>query len=151
MNDKEIIASATQLLGDTRAGLLTTIDLNGAPNVRWMATHTLLGSLDVMYTITSPTSNKAAEIAANPNVTWLFSRVNFTEIAKIRGKAFIEDDPLLKSQIWDAIGSRTWRYFTINKEDPTFAVLVTEFREIEYYAPGKQMFEPVRVTLAKGA
>ena len=147
MDDKEIIRRAISIVTETRAGLLATVGLDGAPNLRWMATHSLMGSLDTLYTITAPASNKVREIEKNPAVTWLFTRVNFNEILKLHGVASLEDEPLLKSQIWDIVGRKTWRYFTINRENPEFLVLVTKVRSIEYYAPQEGVFEPLKVKL----
>jgi general stress protein 26 len=109
MDDKEIIRRATAIVTETRAGLLATVGLDGAPDLRWMATHTLMGSLGTLYTITAPSSNKVQEIAKNPLVTWLFTRVNYNEIVKLHGTALLEDEPLLKSQIWDTVGRKTSR------------------------------------------
>ena len=111
-NEDAILKKAMTIIKETRAGVLATIDEDGSPNMRWMATHSVMGSLKNLYTITSPASNKSNEVGKEPRVTWLFTRVNFTEVLKVRGKAYIDDDPQLKSQVWDRVGKKTWKYFS---------------------------------------
>lgn len=147
MEKPEIVRRAKNLIAEAKVALLATCGLDGHPNARWMATHTLAGGIERFYTLTAPNSNKTREIAADPRVTWLLNRVNHTEVLKLHGVASVEDDPLLKAQIWDLVGKKTKQYFTIHDGQSEFVVLVTEVKAIEYFAPGEGIHKPIVVRL----
>jgi hypothetical protein len=67
-----VIGLAKKLANGKRPGVLATVDEQGMPHLRWMATLSLK-DFPLLYTITSPTSRKIQHIRRNPNVNWMFS------------------------------------------------------------------------------
>ena len=62
-----VVDLAKKLADGTRPGVFATVDEQGMPHLRWMATLSLR-EFPRLYTITSPESRKIQHIRSNPNV-----------------------------------------------------------------------------------
>ena len=70
-NREQIISLARELLQGGNPGILSTVDQSGFPQSRWMATMSFDDFPD-LYTLTSATSRKVAQIQEHPIVNWMF-------------------------------------------------------------------------------
>jgi general stress protein 26 len=125
---------AKKLADGKRPGVLATVDENGRPHLRWMATVSLQ-EYPLLYTITSPQSRKIEQINKNPNVSWMFSNDEMTVVVNISGKARIETDFAKINRVWKLLEDKSKAYFlSIATDGPGFAVIETEVEEIECVA-----------------
>jgi general stress protein 26 len=136
--DTELSRLVWQLVSDARHGLLTTVDKDGWPHATWMNFETK-GTLDEIFTITGPATQKVANLRANPRTEWMFSHPNFTveNIAYISGETrIIEGDAV--EPYWDAIPGKSRAYY--RQSDKTddfhhFVVLVTKVTKVVLSRP----------------
>jgi general stress protein 26 len=130
-----VIDLARKLADGTRPGILATVDEQGMPHVRWMATLSLQ-DWPLLYTITSPASNKVQHIAHHPSVSWMFSNEEMNVIVNIRGKARITTDAAKMQRVWKMLEDKSKAYFlSIAADGPGFAVIETEIEDIDCVVP----------------
>ena len=130
-----VIDLAKKLADGQRPGILATVDENGMPHLRWMATLSL-HDWPLLYTITSPASRKVQHIQNNPNVSWMFSNDEMNVIVNIRGKARIANDVGKMQHVWKLLEDKSKAYFlSIASDGPGFAVIETEIEGIDCSVP----------------
>ena len=130
-----VIDLAKKLADGSRPGILATVDEQGMPHLRWMATLSL-HDWPLLYTITSPTSRKIQHLSNNPNVSWMFSNEEMNVVVNIRGKARITDDVGKRQHVWKLLEDKSKAYFlSIANDGPGFAVIETEIEDIDCTVP----------------
>ena len=130
-----VIDLAKKLADGKRPGVLATVDEQGMPHLRWMATLSL-HDWPLLYTITSPASKKIQHINKNPNVSWMFSNEEMNVIVNIRGKARIASDAGKMQRVWKMLEDKSKAYFlSIAADGPGFAVIETEIEDIDCIVP----------------
>lgn len=130
-----VVDLAKKLADGKRPGVLATVDEQGMPHLRWMATLSL-HDFPLLYTITSPTSRKLQHISNNPNVSWMFSNEEMNVIVNIRGKARIATDFGKMQHVWKLLEDKSKAYFlSIANDGPGFAVIETEIEDIDCVVP----------------
>ena len=130
-----VIDLAKKLADGKRPGILATVDENGMPHLRWMATLSL-HDFPLLYTITSPESRKIEHIAKNPSVSWMFSNEELNIIVNIRGKARIATDFGKMQHVWKLLEDKSKAYFlSIAADGPGYAVIETEIEDIDCIVP----------------
>lgn len=124
----ELARVAIRLIRDCSYGLITTADENGQPHATWMNFQTR-GQLDEIFTVTAPTTQKVANLRANPRSEWMFFHPGFhaESIVYVTGETrIVEGDGVRKW--WDAMpeSSRSYIRQHCDTSDPTqFVALVT--------------------------
>jgi general stress protein 26 len=130
-----VVDLAKKLADGKRPGILATVDENGVPQMRWMATLSL-HDFPLLYTITSPASRKIQHIKNNSNVSWMFSNEEMNVVVNIRGKARIVSDSGKMQRVWKMLEDKSKAYFlSINSDGPGFAVIETEIEGIDAVVP----------------
>lgn len=130
-----VIELAKKLANGKRPGILATVDEQGMPHMRWMATLSLR-DWPLLYTITSPASRKVQHIGKNPNVSWMFTNEEMNVIVNIRGKARIATDFGKRQHVWKLLEDKSKAYFlSIAADGPGFAVIETEIEDIDAIIP----------------
>ena len=135
MNQQEFLAKLSAILDEARTGVLTTVDSEGRPHGRWMTPALLKGRGGALYCVTSPRSDKAADLAANPAAEWLIQTPTLNEIAIVRGPVNVIDNPALRTELLDMIGRRLTVFWKVNPAAMDLVVLETVMREGEYFRP----------------
>ncbi|MCE0498781.1 MAG: pyridoxamine 5'-phosphate oxidase family protein [Methylacidiphilales bacterium] len=126
---------AKKLADGKRPGILGTVDQQGMPHMRWMATLSL-HDFPLLYTITSPKSRKIEHIRHNPSVSWMFSDDTMTMIVNLRGKARIADDAGKMLHVWNLLEDKSKAYFlSIGADGLGYAVIETEIEDIDCIVP----------------
>ena len=130
-----VVDLAKKLADGRRPGVLATVDEQGMPHIRWMATISL-NDWPLLYTITSPNSRKIQHIAKNPHVSWMFANEEMNVIVNIRGKARLADDFGKMQRVWKLLADKSKAYFlSIADNGPGFAVIETEIEDIDCIVP----------------
>lgn len=135
MNQQEFLAKLSAVLDEARTAVLTTVDPEGRPHGRWMTPALLKGRGAALYCVTSPRSDKAADLAANPAAEWLIQTPTLNEIVTARGPVNVIDNPALRTELLDVIGRRLTVFWKVNPEAMDLVVLETVIREGEYFRP----------------
>jgi len=130
-----VVELAKKLADGKRPGVLATVDEQGMPHMRWMATLSL-HDWPLLYTITSPASRKIQHITVHPHVSWMFSNDEMNIIVNIRGKARMVSDLGQMQRVWKLLEDKSKAYFlSIAADGPGFAVIETEIEDIDCIIP----------------
>jgi general stress protein 26 len=139
MDLKEMFSKLDRLLGDSRTGILTTVDKRGYPRSRWMTPALVPGREGNIYGVTSPTFEKALEIIHHPEVSWLFQSKALDEILTASGKITLINNPALKSEVLEALGRNLAVFWRVNPNEKDLVVLETQVEEMTYFKPMKNV------------
>jgi general stress protein 26 len=144
LTQDEIIGMVNDVLGSGRPGVLSTLDFNGAPQSRWMATSSFV-EFPRFYTLTSPSSPKVEQIEAHPTVQWMFSSSDLDLVVNLTGRArmLLPDNAAEVKKIWREIVDKSRAYFLGDSDrGPGFAIIETtvEVCECTLPAQGRKFF-----------
>ncbi len=137
MTPKEIMNKLEIILDDAKAGILSTVDLQGTPRMRWMTPAILKDRPGFLYTVSSPDSGKITEILTNPKCEWIIQSPGLTEIVNLKGSITAIDNPALKNEVFELLGSRLTAFWKANPDKDEFIVLETAIEQAAYFKPMK--------------
>jgi len=143
LEQEDMIGMVNEILGSGRPGVLSTLDFNGAPQSRWMATSSF-EDFPVFYTLTSPESAKVEQIEAHPPVQWMFSSPDLGVIVNLTGRAHILlPDAVTVKKVWRRIPDKSRAYFLGDSvHGPGFSIIETTVELVECTLPelGRKFF-----------
>lgn len=126
-----------RILENSRVGILTTVDERGYPHSRWMTPALVPGREGYIYAVTSPSFRKALEAASHPQVGWIFQTKSLDQILSAGGKINIIDNPSLKCEVQEALGTNLAVFWRVNPNEKDLVVLETVVEEMTYFNPVK--------------
>jgi general stress protein 26 len=135
-NRDQIISMARELLRSGNPGIFSTVDQRGFPQSRWMATMSFDDFPD-LYTLTSATSRKVAQIQEHPLVHWMFSNHDLSFILNLTGRAeiYLHEAEAMK-RIWHQIADKSRAFFLGDSvKGPGFVVIHTKVEMMECTIP----------------
>ena len=139
-NRDQIIGMARELLQGGNPGTFSTVDQEGFPQSRWMATMSF-DDFPNLYTLTSATSRKVAQIQEHPIVHWMFSNQDLSFIVNLTGRAeiYLHEADAMK-RIWHQIADKSRAFFLGDSvKGPGFVVIHTKVEMIECTIPRKML------------
>ena len=137
-NREQIIRAVRETLKANNPGILSTVDRDGFPQSRWMATMSFSDFPD-LYTLTAATSRKVSQIQTNPVVQWMFFNEALTFVVNLTGRAelFLHEAEAMK-RIWGQIADRSRAYFLTSPTGGAgFVIIHTKVEKIECTIPRK--------------
>jgi general stress protein 26 len=143
MDRNQIVNKIEEILEDAKTGIMTTINEESKPSLRWMTPAILKYPAPAIYCFSIPRCEKLKHIAANKNVVWMIQRRDLREIVKIEGTAKIIDNPATKGELLERIGTRLETFFKANANSEEFVVIETVIQKAEYYMPIKGIVETI--------
>lgn len=129
-------AQVRELLCRVPLGVFGTVDAEGKPQMRWMAT-TTFEDFPYLYTLTSIESRKVNDLSVNPWVTWMFTSEDLKFVVNLAGQArIVLKDTATTKKIWNQIVDKSRAYFLGHcVNGPGFAILETVVERIECSFP----------------
>jgi general stress protein 26 len=141
-NSEHVIRLAKQLANGSRPGVMATVDSEGNPHVRWMATLSLQ-EFPHLYALTSPTSRKVEHLRRNPRVSWLFTNDASSAVVNLSGTATIITDQAAVNRIWRMIEDKSNAYFLgLDSVSGGVAVIDTVIEGVECTLPRYDLHYP---------
>jgi general stress protein 26 len=137
MNARDMWKRLDGLIEIFRVGIFTTVDERGYPRSRWMTPILLRGREGCLYAVTSPSFRKALDIAGNPQVEWAFQTRALDEILTLNGKVELIDNPSLKSEVQEALGTNLTVFWRVNPNESSLVVIETRVEEFNLFLPMK--------------
>ncbi len=144
MDKREIIAQIERIIDDVKTGLLATVSKDGKPAMRWLTPALLRGRTGAIYNITAPNSDKTTHLRLNPNVQWIFQTKALDRIVTVDGKVNIVENPSIRSEVLEMVGSRLRAFWKITQDERDLLVLETIIEKATYYVPMKGTKETVQ-------
>jgi pyridoxamine 5'-phosphate oxidase len=131
------------LLQDTKVGILATVGKDKKPHMRWMTPAMIKDRQDVIFSITAPNFPKAIDMEAYPNVEWMFQSRALDKVISLKGKANILDNPAIKAEILEHIGTGLNVFWKLNEDPGNYIILETVIEEATLFLPMKGSREKV--------
>jgi len=144
MNQKEILRKLRELLDDSRAGLLGSVDAEGKVHIRWMTPVVSQDRVNTIFCVTREDARKVRHIEVQPQVEWMIQNKALTEIVNVRGVATVLDNPGLKTEVLEALGSKLTVFWKVDLAKIDLVVIETVMQEAIYFRPMKGEREIVR-------
>ena len=146
MTNAETIAKLAQLTQGIRTCMLTTLDDEGRPHSRPMATQEVTRN-GVISFLTSKASLKSREIEEERTVNLSYADDSNSRYVSITGRAELSDDREKIHQLWSVFYKAWW---PAGEGDPDIVVLSVQIEQAEYWdAPGGKVIQ--LLGLAKAA
>lgn len=131
----DIFGVIRQLVDGNHPGIFTTVDRQGHPHARWMASLSF-DEVPWVYTLTDLESRKIVQIEGNPAVSWMFCNADLSLILNLDGQAKVFTDTATIKRIWGKIRHKEQAYFLRNSQSGLgIAVIATELKHIECCTP----------------
>lgn len=143
MTIQEFLSKLTSILDETRVGLMGSVDEKESPHLTWMTPALLKGRPGVIFAVSSPYSYKVMNIKSRPQVEWVFQNRSMDYVLRVKGKANIIDNPALKTEVMETIGSGLNVFWKINNDDTDMVVIETIVEEAFILYPNKGISERV--------
>jgi pyridoxamine 5'-phosphate oxidase len=135
MDNREVMNRVGAIIEAHGTGLLATIDDNGHPHVRWMTPTLLRASPGVIYALTAPGFSTFDQVRAHAQVEWMFQTPTLDEVITIRGLVNVVDNPSLRSEVLEALGTRLNALWKLAPQIPDLVVLETVVEKAVRYLP----------------
>jgi hypothetical protein len=68
-------------------------------------------------------------------VSWLFNSPGFEEVVTLHGVATVEDSPLLRAGIWEAMANKVRAFILKSDENLQFVIIQTRVERAEFLLP----------------
>ncbi len=144
MDNRELMKRVEEILDDAKAAVLATVDEEGVALVRWMTPTVLKGRAGCLYAVTTPKTRKLVNLDSQPVVEWMIQTRALTEVVNLRGIMRAVDNPALKTEVMEALGSWLTVFWKINPDKTEFVVTETMIQEGTYFRPMRAEKKTVR-------
>ena len=144
MTRHEILEVLETILNEAHTAVLATADEDGRPRMRWMTPALIRGRSGAVFSVTSPGFTKVHQLAARPEVEWLFQTPVLDTIVTVRGRINVIENPSLLSEVLEALGPYMRSFWKLKGDERDLVVLETIIEEATYYKPMKGLKEVVR-------
>lgn len=144
MNKNQLMLKLLEIIDTVKTGILSSIDSEGVPHLRWMSPCILSIHQHNIYAITSPHSKKAQQVKENPEVEWMFQNKALDTIINVRGRINIIDNPSLKTEIVEKINKRLNVFWKVVESKTDFFVIETIIESATYFEPMKGHKEEIK-------
>jgi len=132
----ELWRTASRLVADSHVAVMTTADAAGMPHAAWM--NILADSaMEEVFSITAPTTQKIANLRANPRAEWMVASPSNETIVYLSGPTQILEG-IEAGHCWDRMPGKSKAYFRnySDTDDHTkFAVIRTEVTKVVHCRP----------------
>ena len=143
MKQNDFIAELDEMIEDARAGLLATVDTNGAPHMRWMTPAILKDRNGALYAVTSRNFAKREQLSENAKVQWMFQSRSLNKIIYIDGMINLVDNSSMLNEVLEVVGPRLRVFWNINTDESSLIVLETVLEGGTLFLPMKGLREKV--------
>ncbi|MBN1834628.1 MAG: pyridoxamine 5'-phosphate oxidase family protein [Spirochaetales bacterium] len=143
MTKHELLEVLEMILNEAHTAVLATTDDEERPRMRWMTPALIPGRSNTIFSVTSPGFTKVHQLAAHPEVEWLFQTPVLDTIVTVRGRINIVENPSLLAEVLEALGPYMRSFWTLKADERDLVVLETVIEEATFYKPMKGLKEVI--------
>jgi len=144
MKQNVFLAELDEMIEDAKAGLLATVDADGAPHMRWMTPAILKDRNGAIYSVTSRNFAKKDQLSGNSKVQWMFQSRSLNKIIYINGMVNLVDNSSMLNEVVEVVGPRLRVFWNVNTDESSLIVLETIMEEGTLFLPMKGIKDKVR-------
>lgn len=131
-NPLEVLHS---LVMEVHVGLLISQGQDSYPDSRWMTVTLLEREPHCLYSVSIEGTRKVKEIKTQDKVSWSFQSPSLDRIVNVYGRAAVLDNPRLKAEILENLGSQLENFWKINPDPGKLVVIETYIEKAILYLP----------------
>lgn len=143
MNKQEMISLIESIIEESKTVVLATVDKECLPHMRWVTPCCIRQRPGYIYMITSPELSKFQQIQNNPMVEIMIQTASLDKIINIKGKVFITQNPLIRSEVLECVAKNLQSFWKISSNEEDLVVLETTIQKAHLYIPQKGIREHV--------
>jgi len=150
LSQPDMLQIVTRTIREAFVGVMTTVDVNGAPHSRCMGAAIEDKGIRRLYTLTGRHTAKLDNLARNPAVSWLFSAEGYERVVTLKGTAEVLDEPVVAQKAWDRLAqaARAYSMNALSDEDNLdFVVIETHVTYADLLYPDKGLVKPEAIEL----
>lgn len=121
----ELMTLLGTIADDAKAALLSTVDTQGVPQMRWVTPGCVPNRSGSIFIVTALQFDKVAQLTKNPQATMLFQTLALDKIVNIAGTVSVLKGPLILSEVLEVVGKRLSAFW--KRPAPQRELLVLEF------------------------
>ena len=142
-NPLEVLHS---LVSEMHVGLLISQGPESYPDSRWMTVTLLEREPHCLYSVSIEGTRKVKEIKIQDKVSWSFQSPSLDRIVSVHGRAAVLDNPRLKAEILENLGSQLENFWKIHPDPGKLVVIETYVEKATLYLPVKNFITTQEVT-----
>lgn len=144
MKQKDFLIELDDMIEDAKAGLLATVDVDGAPHMRWMTPAVLKDRVGAVYAVTSRNFAKKEQLSENGKVQWMFQSRSLNKIIYLNGSINLVDNSSMLNEVLEVVGPRLRVFWNVNPDQSSLIVLETILESGSLFLPMKGVKEEVK-------
>lgn len=133
MEPAQLLNELDQLLESVGTAILATVDADGGPRMRWMTPTMLRDRPGSLFALTRPDSAKALQVVVQPEAEWMVQDRALRTVMNVQGVLHVVDNPALKAEVVEALGSRLRTFWRVNPEETKTVVLETQITDLQLF------------------
>ncbi|MDG5814657.1 pyridoxamine 5'-phosphate oxidase family protein [Chitinispirillales bacterium ANBcel5] len=144
MNTQEILSAMETIIDESKTAVLATVDQDEKPHIRWVIPGVLKNRPGALYTVTALKFSKVEHLHSNPHVEMMLQSPALDKVINVRGVMNILENPSIRKEVLEAIGSRLAAFWKANVSEGELVVLELVIDEAMYYTPMNGTRETVK-------
>ena len=116
MTRHQIITELEMIIEEAKTAVLSTVDKDGCPHLRWMTPTILKDRPNAIFAITSTDFAKAAHLKQNSHGEWMFQTKILDTIVTVSGRINLLDNSSIKNEVLESIGPRLTAFWRVRNE-----------------------------------
>lgn len=137
MNKHQLMTEIQHILENSRVAVLSTIEHDGYPHMRWMVPAFVKEREGVIFAITSKQLPKKIDLEKNPQVEWMFQTKALDKIVNVQGKMNVVENPSIQSEVLEALEKDLRAFWKLDVSPHDMVVLETIITRGFIYHPLK--------------
>ena len=146
MEIHELLNKLEAILEEAKTAVLATTDSAGQTHMRWMSPVVLKHRGGSIFAFSAPMTPKIEQIEATGQAEWMIQRRDLRQIVNIHGRTSVVDNPALKTELMDILGSRLAVFWQANVGRDEFVVIETVIEQAVFFVPMEGTRETVQFT-----
>jgi len=137
VNNHEMVILIESIIEESKTVVLATVDKDCIPHMRWVTPCCIRQRAGYIYMITSPGLSKIQHIQNNPMVEMMIQTRQLDKVVNVRGKVFITDNPLIRSEVLECIARNLQSFWKISSSEEDLVVMEMVIEKAHLYLPQK--------------
>jgi pyridoxamine 5'-phosphate oxidase len=146
MEIQELLNKLEDILDEAKTAVLATTDSAGQTHMRWMSPVVLKHRGGSIFAFSAPMTPKIEQIEATGQAEWMIQRRDLRQIVNIHGRTSVVDNPALKTELIDILGSRLAVFWHANVGRDEFVVIETVIEQAVFFVPMEGSRQAVQFT-----
>lgn len=135
MTNEELLRELDEVIEDSKTAILATTDMQGKSHTRWMTPIILNYRPGIIFACSMRKTPKIDHIIQNTTVEWMFQTRDLRKVINASGKAFVIENPSLRSELIENAGDRLAAFWKANIGEEDFVIIQTIIECAQYFEP----------------